>query len=412
MIQLLPFSLFSPFLFAHFIHFSTSRTLKFAHFACPLLPRSVFATRFQLEMEPSSTEEPQTEQFHHFRRLPPELREAIWLMAIRLDKTPRIHYFSLLNDSEDETQSLLRQMATYQPPRLIHPNLPLGRLRRSPRLRPPIPPEPRWAKANHFSDIWDAGLYTACNESRKVVLRHLERTPPPPRSTLARTNHQGEDVYIRVDPESEIFCLKFSPHDVEACKDLLGEDLLSRLPFFYTPKDAACNIAFEFDLTWMDNLPLDVEKLLPEGSERGLVVRLLYAWMTGELHPKTSIWLIDRAQKMPDWEYTVLKGHGRQTFVDGQEIYAHALGPQCLAMTQTKIDRFIARLLLWGLSAELERPQRYARSGCQPFMSTVSSVDHCFKVLRPVAGMGEKNSSEQSPRSPWVSQVGRARSRI
>ncbi|KAF7545174.1 hypothetical protein G7Z17_g9394 [Cylindrodendrum hubeiense] len=291
--------------------------------------------------------------FHGFPKLPPELRWKIWQMAICTDQTPRIHYYSLFNDDNEghRHSSLQEMMRTYSPaPRKPHPR---GRNRKpktiAPRRLQSQPSQYSWSKANSFLYLWDAGLYTACQESRAVLLQHLDKVtkrPPTKRCKMVAARHQGQEVYVRVRSRRDIICFRFSPEDMAECVSLRWGILMTRLPFFHLPRVPDINLALEFHDGWDEGLSMNRASMiecLSEPSDRGLAMRAYWAWRKGEIPRWTRMWLIDRGGRLPTDYQLSREDDGRDghesvdtnnelpceleknhTFIDGKDRYAES----------------------------------------------------------------------------------------
>jgi hypothetical protein len=240
--------------------------------------------------------------------MPPELRRRVWEMAVHTDKTPKLHFYSLFNTDDDgRRQSNLQRLMDACP--TPWNKKPVQRYRISGIKKAVMPPflrsRPRefaWTEANRFLHLWDAGMLTACRESRSAYL--AAKDPPREGGYLVKARHQGEDVYLEVSVELDIVCFRFSPEDMEASVSLDWGGLLSRLPFFRLPQMPDMNLAFEFDNSWnADIAGLSLEsasKYLAEASPRGIVMRAHWDWHMGRIPRWTRIWLIDRSSRLPD----------------------------------------------------------------------------------------------------------------
>ncbi len=269
--------------------------------------------------------------FHSFPNLPGELRWKIWQMAICNDETPRLHYYSLFHHDDDgQLQSLLRQMMhrykTNPKTRMQYIRYTDSTLQYCTNV--PMRSRPSqfgWTEANRFSYYWDAGLLTACKESRAARLyhQHLGRNththtettvqqPPAKHSDTVVAHHKkSENVYLKVSSKRDIICLRFSPDDMDACVSLRQWSvLLCRLPFFHLPYASDINLAFEFDDSWDEDLSVSREAvfqaMMSEASHRGLAMRAHWAWMKGEIPRWARVWLIDRGRRLPA-DYKVLQ---------------------------------------------------------------------------------------------------------
>lgn len=306
-------------------------------------------------------------------------------MAIHTDPLPRIHYYSLFSsDKSGRRHSLLQKTILHRPRDPEHKLEPLG-----PRLRfrtafpcvlCPHAEDYSWAKSHCFRYIWDAGLRTACRESRLVVLRHLKRQAANPQQmSVALARHNEEDVQFRVNSRSDALCLEFTPEDIEACRDLRWDVLLARIPFYRQQRIRTINIAFEFHDSWNANMPETPFDLLHEGSPRGLVMRDFWAWTNGELPNQTTIWLIDRGWRPPrgyyKW-YNDTECH-RVLFADEKERYQECHPWNWFNDEATRVRRaviFARKLAVWHEKFTI-RSEQTRRFGLPSF------YDPCIKVL-------------------------------
>ncbi len=269
--------------------------------------------------------------FPSFPKLPGELRWMIWKMSVDKDATPRLYYYSLFHhDDEGRPQSRLQyMMGRYKanPERWMR-HLRLGQSGEHRCYPFPMRSRPRqcgWTEANRFSYYWDAGLLSACRESRAARLGYQHRleclegdmeTAIRPRDRNTETavqrspdrvvahHDQGDKVYLDIHSKHDIICLRFSPDDLGACiTELQWPVLLCRLPFFRLPYATDINLAFEFDDSWDANLPRRrdavMRAMMWDASHRGVVMRAHWAWMKGEIPRWTRLWLIDRGWRLP-----------------------------------------------------------------------------------------------------------------
>ncbi|KAI9164165.1 hypothetical protein HJFPF1_05805 [Paramyrothecium foliicola] len=261
------------------------------------------------------------DRFLAFPRLPFDLRWIIWRMAICTDETPRIHYYSLFNEDvfEGHRQSFLRWMISQYPPTppRPHPRRNDGTLRytTNPRLHS-LPSQFSWTRGNRFLYYWDAGLWTASKESRAAIYQYRLKARNGPlreRSDIVMAEYGGGRVYLEVQPR-DIVCLRFNPDDLVKCVSLDWRVLLVRLPFFHLPQASDLNLAFEFHDSWDDGIETNMSSLrshLLEPSERGLVMRAYWAWVTGKIPRWTRLWLIDRGGRIPDCSKLGRESDGR-----------------------------------------------------------------------------------------------------
>ncbi|XEU96044.1 hypothetical protein FSHL1_001329 [Fusarium sambucinum] len=197
-----------------------------------------------------------TASFHLFSRLPTELQLMIWEEACATQQPHQraIHHVDIVVHSQD----LLLEV--------IHPgfgNDPFG-----------------------SACLVNFGLWKACRESRWVITRHFNHdryngwTKMKIRGTAGSPNS-----YCLVDRNEDIFCIR--------ANDWEDDPAECRLWFVgITRALNVKNVAFEFDPTWLIDLPEDGFVLKRESSPRGLLTHLLedYAFISRSPH----VWLIDR----------------------------------------------------------------------------------------------------------------------
>ncbi|KAI9148997.1 hypothetical protein HJFPF1_11041 [Paramyrothecium foliicola] len=392
--------------------------------------------------------------FHLFGKLPPELRWEIWRMAICTEKTPKLHYYSLFNhDNGGSSQSFLKTMKkTYPPPpKQPHPRKEDGSLgfMYHPRLWSQ-PSQYKWTKANRFLYYWNAGLWTACMESRSIMLRYHEikkRRPLSVRRETVTASDHGQKVYINVQSR-DIVCLRFLPEDMAACVFLSWRILLTHLPFIHLPFVSEINLAFEFEDSWvkdMECIRSSLGKLLPhpdfplkshdswvgglagirrsfrklsqEASVRGLVLRAHLAWVQNQIPRRTRLWLIDRGGRLPakykiggvdDERYTYFDRHvlnnykpcNHHFFIDGKKRYVECYSwdrqePYIGYRPDVPITEFMWKVRMFCRPPEhiLHHTGFYAKD-----------EETFFRVLRPLPGTDER--SDRSGRPLWSVSYG------
>ncbi|CEI39861.1 hypothetical protein FVEN_g2139 [Fusarium venenatum] len=205
-----------------------------------------------------------TASFHSFPLLPTELQLQIWEEAcITLQpQQQRIHYVDI--EAHPQRPLLLA----------FHPgfgNDPFGSA----------------CLINH-------GLRGASRDSRIAIIQHNNAARSHARTEMKiKGIDGGSGGYCLVDPSRDIFCIRARSWNVD--KDLfkvqemgISDSQLGGLINFRIVK----NIAFEFDPTWLINLPNEVD-LMAESSPRGLFSRPVQnRYRFNPTAP--NIWLIDR----------------------------------------------------------------------------------------------------------------------
>ncbi|UPK95212.1 hypothetical protein LCI18_006147 [Fusarium solani-melongenae] len=242
--------------------------------------------------------------FHPFPRLPTELRLQIWQSACLPSQRQRrgLHYFNLDQDKKlvsfgwNQITSLELQGSASQ--------------------------------AGRSAYLWHGGLWTACKESRAVVMKHSqlkewgdllegakrqdertgnhdrmyamsnwvvgdERVPPG----MIVMREANEECYFIVYPTRDMFCV-----NADNWEPVLQS--WSRWDVYYSLPAASCvlpyldmrNIAFEFNLSWNHDFPDYIWALMREKSARGFLARMVDE-MAGPWELRWNIWLVDKTAR-------------------------------------------------------------------------------------------------------------------
>ncbi|CAH0051206.1 unnamed protein product [Clonostachys solani] len=370
--------------------------------------------------------------FHPFRKLPPELRYKIWRMAIWTEKTPKIHYYSLYNEEDGgHRESSL--------PWLIDSFMQPGSKDWvcKPVARHPLRSKPQqcsWTEYNRVLCYWNAGLRTACWESRTILGRYHGRRPrrkdpfafvnkrPSKRRPSKKKNKNknkksssttnprkvvtiretGKNIYLDFS-KRDIVCFRFPPDQMSRCVFLKWEELLTRLPFYHLPQNSDINIAFEFEHSWNEGLGTtarSIRKNLEEASARGLVLRAYWAWRVGILPRWTRLYLIDREEALPpkyqvgrsyDLRYMHSFAYSREfpcqcresrVFMDGESEYVESYSWD--REGQNRLNCHADSVPVAGFIRTVDRfhrpsPDQLCDSRDLPFYGEIF-----FRVLRPV----------------------------
>ncbi|KAM0520705.1 hypothetical protein ACHAPE_003102 [Trichoderma viride] len=255
-------------------------------------------------------------EFHLFTSLPTELRLKVWKYSLRPynPTRPGAHFFSVTNFKEDgeelanlRVQCDLGSRCEYNHGETYHLAAPKFGISHS------------WTNNNPSSYLWDFGMWSACNESLKII-----------------EDHYGMEYWaakLLKDSKGE----HFSDPDVDACVPFIfprsdgdwrfairpNRDLVCIQPLnpptigyyrksIYLTEDICMvnldkglrgitNMAFEYDSSWCDDLmvvshPQDSRAYFEEKSPRGLFIRFFLeskAWG----YRDDPIWLIDYGLK-------------------------------------------------------------------------------------------------------------------
>ncbi|KAF5027151.1 hypothetical protein F66182_724 [Fusarium sp. NRRL 66182] len=251
--------------------------------------------------------------FHRFPDLPYELRHLIWKHSLR----------------PTEGKSGLHYLAMSEPGNL-------NNMRDIPNLRfhlPSISSATSVDTRPRSAFLWDAGLWTACKESRQVIMKHFEMDywiperkeisrefqiwwhtahkflddwyGPCPSYPFTATVHGDHECKLLVRPLVDVFCLTSSNLEIQSVLPLLHNCWSALI---------ITHIAFEFDKSWFINLPAQLWDLLRERSPRGVVANLLkgfYELRNDEV--PCRIYLIDRDSR---WRAGPLDYGRRLAFYD------------------------------------------------------------------------------------------------
>ncbi|KAK7215378.1 hypothetical protein V2G26_003381 [Clonostachys chloroleuca] len=268
--------------------------------------------------------------FHFFSNLPYDLREQVWKQAIRpsAKNWSGIHHFSILHSN-------MKLDSTASKPKLIPSSRDVPTSCDKGTAFAAEIPGTEGAQANRSAYMWDAGLWTACWESRQIILRHWEMKKwwEKRRNILSEgmwfwygeekwrenqdfcvtinapsltTNDGGEEWQLMVRPYDDAFYF-----DPKSLKDALKQpnslqhydtlvEIMQDLPF--SGLDYGCqpvrHLIFDFDPNWLNNLPRR-DAHVDSGSPQEFIIDLLWllAGRRTEEERDFHIWLIDRSRR-------------------------------------------------------------------------------------------------------------------
>ncbi|KAK7426998.1 hypothetical protein QQZ08_006425 [Neonectria magnoliae] len=255
--------------------------------------------------------------FKRFPDLPYELRRKIWERATHPSGYDGgLHHF-FITASDSAIRNTMANLVFLDP----------GRQERVREYRHPIAAVPKFSDLQNKSPLvtsnwsayfWDAGLWTACLESRRVMKQHynyqqirrtqkaflryfrrvsaeiyhsaallIEHWDVPLMATVPQT---GGEWQLVVNTYRDVFCLTLESWSRTIDWDKIVFDL------YFTPDfplhGCVRYIAMEFDDTWNINHPEDFIELLREDSPRGFLARGIHACTFEQAD--CFIWLIDR----------------------------------------------------------------------------------------------------------------------
>ncbi|KAK1750684.1 hypothetical protein QBC47DRAFT_393251 [Echria macrotheca] len=155
-------------------------------------------------------------EFHFFSRLPFELQDEIWKLAIRPD-LPGAHFFTIYKAYSgvrmpDSLSPSRREK--YLGPHIAAPRRPARGTSFSRAAESAVPMS--WTLNNPSSYLIDGGLWTACKESRLVIEREVQNRllrlfPPFPTAkmiTYPATDESDHLRYLTVFPARDLYILQ------------------------------------------------------------------------------------------------------------------------------------------------------------------------------------------------------------
>ncbi|KAI8716788.1 2EXR domain-containing protein [Fusarium sp. LHS14.1] len=242
--------------------------------------------------------------FHFFPILPPELRLAIWELAIRpTNEKHGLHHFTIIGQ-EDHNQEDFGLQHPHSGWRPQHTAI--------------VP-----TNNNKSVYLWDAGLWTACVDSRDVMMNHFrirqweisrrQRELMPAinllkdklsrgehfdysAKTTARRGHEGWELIVQ--PVMDMFCFKSKDWQFARSWQQWA-DFFVDMPFttFLSGHVPIRNMALEFDPSWNLDFPQNMSDLMEESSARGFIADAMFTLAHDHRAYNESmyleVWIID-----------------------------------------------------------------------------------------------------------------------
>ncbi|KAI9151521.1 hypothetical protein HJFPF1_08725 [Paramyrothecium foliicola] len=336
--------------------------------------------------------------FTRFGDLPPELRLDIWELALRPRTYRGLHYLSVAECSEadiaaarecSEYREQLFRLGLPASPTSYHLNkiLGVGQCSYTPHdsrlYKVWNHPGQEWFEGNRSMCAWDAGLETACLESRYVFLKALSRQNRylQAKLRLIQIQHGNETAFFRVHSARDMIVLNFDDKNSFTNESDNWVRLLRRSPMYRLP-GVVGNIALEYDPAWRLVPFSKLKEALTEPTALGVAVRVFSAWVRGESFGH-CLWLVDRAMYSSDLLHSN-EWPNRKVFSDQENYYIETNWEEHEFWSRTSAERccawaFVSRLKCWDLlrCLETKSPSRAMQSGhC------------CFRVLARVHAPG------------------------
>lgn len=345
-------------------------------------------------MSTSATEGPKDKPttFHSFSQLPPEIKYTIWEYAAR-DVRRGAHFFSAASNWRGPTTTTFLGSDDIFGFPLAAPKA----------LDTPDAVQDR-VEGNPSSYIVDAGLWTACWDSRNVMKKRyqelggLVKIPfgwaMAPFSS-GHITHNDEYRAYQLCPTEDLFCIQLSGPTVPRCV----------MPTFRLSKSlrptAIMNVALEYDPAWIDVSGHTTLSLRGEENPRGCFIRTLCAVSARFAPAGFEFWLIDRTIRkrnkpvsiyMPSYgddsdedieevqtKPRIFQGHGRR-YVEVRDL------SECEydVLGQNTAFHFLHRLQMdAGFSVQWMLHQRVARqTGVPPPpMPSINGLGDLVKIL-------------------------------
>lgn len=244
--------------------------------------------------------------FHLFSHLPCELRLQIWELSIRpTGYDGGLHHFIITNVSEShgiDTKSLAIMESPDPGAKCYWDQSAIPKIS--------LPGDSPAISSKQSVYFWDAGLWTACKESRNVMMKHCQKlqlhektlcytfgkTINVCRPALLTVPEDGQNWDLMVQPYQDLFCFTPIHWDLE----IGWECILTRHVFSTWTTGGfgpARHLAIELDPSWNLHWPESFSELYHEPSARGFVARMVEELCCERIC--CSIWLIDRSTTTP-----------------------------------------------------------------------------------------------------------------
>jgi hypothetical protein len=236
--------------------------------------------------------------FHSFSRLPKELRDTIWDLAVR-PAVPSAHIFTVFDSSNDVewselSQNSMKHLLAMRCSLAAPHTQTMGHHQR----------QCSWVEANRSTYMIDSGLWTACKESRDALERRFmvskwdikreeaglsgdrERKDLHDAPATGSFHLSGKSQRCLTHPKSDLFLLQ--PFEAETID---WEYLPSSVPIFdYCEGFCVGHIAIAYDPQWLahgEYLPADAAWFSP--GTVGCAIRAA----TDQLYWAENLWFVD-----------------------------------------------------------------------------------------------------------------------
>ncbi|KAK1706338.1 hypothetical protein BDP67DRAFT_494158 [Colletotrichum lupini] len=298
--------------------------------------------------------------FHQFGLLPVEVRLQVWECNLR-SAEPAFHVFSIKSRATTTASTDLRhktpmQVHQYETYVLSNPTY-------TPKKRCP------WSESDPSTYCVDAGLWSACKESRNVVRKHYATlvNPSSGHSSSTRHNQSARSASgSSILPDKDLIIFQVAP-DAHVS---VGEALSALRPFFQNDGSQLLHIAFEFTDDWGIQPTEDIKSMINQPGPRACFIRLLERTMCGLLSAK--LYLMDYGLKGAEVGSPVLFSAGGYDLSEIEWTPTPTAAPDICAARYFTIDLSILGLKYWPFFLPMWAPDDLLTS--RPFVHYSSSI--------------------------------------
>ncbi|KXH29906.1 hypothetical protein CNYM01_12774 [Colletotrichum nymphaeae SA-01] len=298
--------------------------------------------------------------FHQFGVLPVEVRLQVWECNLR-SADPAFHVFSIKsratstasNGLGHKTPTQVHQCETYV---LSNPTY-------TPRQRCP------WSESDPSTYRVDAGLWSACKESRDVVQKHYATLVNPSSGHSSSTRHNQPERSASgssILPDKDLIIFQVALDTYVS----VGDALSALRPFFQNDETRLLHIAFEFTDDWDIQPTDDIKSMINQPGPRACFIRLLERTMCGLLSAK--LYLLDYGSKVAEAGSPVLFSAGGYDLSEIEWTPTPTAAPDICAARYFTIDLSILGLKHWAFFLPMWAPDDPMT--LRPFVHYSSSI--------------------------------------
>ncbi|KAK7443662.1 hypothetical protein Landi51_09010 [Colletotrichum acutatum] len=236
--------------------------------------------------------------FNQFGLLPFEVRLQVWECNLR-SAAPAFQVFSVKRRTLNTASNGLGRSAPTQ----VHRDKAYVLSNPTYEQKGPC----SWFDSDPSTYRVDAGLWSACRESRDVVQKHFARlvNPSSGRSSSTKHNQAARSTSgSSILPDKDLIILQVAP-DAHVS---VGAALSALRPFFQNDSSQSLHIAFEFTDDWDIEPAEDINSMKSKPGPRACFIRLLERTLCGLLSAK--LYLMDYGSEVAEAGSPVLFSAG------------------------------------------------------------------------------------------------------